>query len=98
MEPQRPKSIEEAVEVLLSELSEKDRQAIRIMAEQELSSLHLSLGNHIRNGFGLWENNEELLSACCPDGSLRNADDASTDHKGVMVETSARSVSGGNFG
>ena len=77
MGPQHPKSIEEAVELLLTELPEKDQQVIRNMAEDQLSSLHFSLGNYIRNGFGLWESNVELLKACCPDGSLRNADDAS---------------------
>ena len=74
---EQPKSIQEAVEVLLTELSEKDRQIIRMMAEEQLSSLHFSLGNHIRNEFGLWGNNGELLRACCPDGSSRSADDAS---------------------
>ena len=72
-----PRTIQEAVELLLTELSEKDRQAIRIMAEEQLPSLHFSLGNYIRNGFGLWGGNEELLKACCPDGAPRNADGAS---------------------
>jgi hypothetical protein len=74
---QHTKSIEEAVELLLSELPERDKEAIRNIAEEQLSTLHFSLGNYIRNGFGLWENNEELLKACCPDGSPQNADDAS---------------------
>ena len=74
---EQPKSIQEAVEVLLTELSEKDRQIIKMMAEEQLSSLHFSLGNHVRNGFGLWGDNEELLKACCPDTSLQNADNAS---------------------
>lgn len=78
MEPQYPKSVDEAVELLLTKISDEDRHAIRKMAEQELSLLHFSLGNLIRNGFGLWENNEELLKACCPDNSFRNADDAFT--------------------
>ncbi len=74
---QYPKSIKEAVGCLSSELSEKDKQAIRNIPEQELSLLHLNLGNYIRNEFGLWGNNEEFLKACCPDNSLQNADDAS---------------------
>jgi hypothetical protein len=82
MENQYPKSIKEAVELLSSELSEKDKQAIGSIPEHGLSSLHLSLGNYIRNEFGLWGNNEELLKACCPDISLRNADDASV----VIIE------------
>jgi len=74
---QYPKSIKEGVGLLSSELSEKDKQAIRNIPEQELSWFHLNLGNYIRNGFGLWGNNEELLKACCHYNSLRNADDAS---------------------
>ena len=77
MGDQYPKSNKEAVGLLSSELSEKDEQAIRNIPEQELSLLHLNLGNYIRNEFGLRGNNEELLKACCPDNSLRNADDAS---------------------
>ena len=77
MNPQHPKSIDEAVELLLTDLSERGRLAIRNMAEEELSSVHLSLGNYIRNEFGLWGDNEELLKACCPDGAPRNADGAS---------------------
>ena len=34
------------------------------MAEQELSSLHFSLGQYIRNKYGIWNGNEELLSNC----------------------------------
>ena len=82
MGSQYPKSIEEDVQLLLSVLSEKDRQAIRTMAEEDLPSLHLSLGNYIRNGFGLWGNNEQLLKACCPDDFLQDADDAS----GVIIK------------
>ena len=74
---QYPQSIREAVEIPSSELSEKDKQAITNIPEQELSLLHFGLGNYIRNEFGLWRNNEELLTVCCPDSSLRNADDAS---------------------
>ena len=77
MGSQHPKSVEEAVQLLLTELPEKDRQRTRMMAEEDLSSLHLSLGNYIRNEFGLWGSNVELLKACCPDTSLQNADNAS---------------------
>jgi hypothetical protein len=77
MRSQRPKSIEEAVQLLLTELHEKDQQVIKIMAEDQLSSLHFSLGNYIRDRFGLWGSNVELLKACSPDGVLRDADGAS---------------------
>ena len=78
MKPEHPKSIKEAIQLLLTDLPEKDRQAIRMMAEEDMSSLHFSLGNYVRNEFGLWGSNAELLKACCPDSSLQNADDAST--------------------
>ena len=77
MANQYPKSVKEAVELLSSALSEEDKQAIRNLPELGLSSLHLTLGNYIRNEFGLWRNNDELLKACCPDAFLQNADDAS---------------------
>ena len=77
MRPEHPRSIEEAVQLLLTRLPEKDQQTIRMMAEEDLSSLHFSLGNYVRNEFGLWGSNVELLKACCPDSSLQNADDAS---------------------
>jgi len=70
-------SIKEVVQLLSSGLSKVDKEAIRNIPEMGLSSLHLTLGNYIRNEFGLWRNNEELLNACCPDCSLQNADDAS---------------------
>ena len=81
MRSQHPKSIEEAAELLLTELPEKNQQIIRIIGEDRLSSLPLSLGNYIRNGFGLWGSNVELLKACSPDDVLRDADDAS----GVII-------------
>ncbi len=71
---QQPRSIQEAVEVLLAELPEKDRHVIRLMSEEQLSTLHFGLGNRIRNEFGLWRSNQELLRACCPDNSIPNAD------------------------
>jgi hypothetical protein len=81
--PQHPTSIEETVQLLLIGLSEKDQQAIRMMAEDQLSWLHFSLGNYIRNVFGLWGSNVELLKACCPDSSLQSADVASA----VIIKT-----------
>jgi hypothetical protein len=63
--------------LLLAEISEKDQQTIRETREERLSSLHFSLGTYIRNRLGLGGSNEELLKACCPDSSLRNADSAS---------------------
>ena len=77
MGSQYPKTIQAAVDVLMFELSDRDKEAIRKMAEDQLPTLHLSLGDHIRKSFGLWRSNKELLTACCPDSLRRNADEAS---------------------
>jgi hypothetical protein len=35
------------------------------LTEDELSLLHINLGEYIRNEFGLWSGNEDLMSSCC---------------------------------
>ncbi len=59
-----PKTVKDAVGRLISELSLKDKTMIANMAEIELSVLHTTLGEYIRNGFGLWTGNEDLLTSC----------------------------------
>ena len=59
-----PKTIAEAVDRLLSTLSEKDKEAIKNTAKDDLIGLHFSLGTYIRNAFGLWKDNKELVEAC----------------------------------
>ena len=60
-----PKTVEEAVDRLINQLSLKDRTTISNLAEDELISLHINLGQYIRNEFGLWSGNEDLMSSCC---------------------------------
>ncbi|MDM8539276.1 hypothetical protein QUF70_21180, partial [Desulfobacterales bacterium HSG17] len=59
-----PKSIDEAVEKLISELSLKDRTLMANMDKDELIDLTNTLGLYIRNKFGLWEGNNDLLESC----------------------------------
>ena len=73
-----PKSIQEAIERLLLELSDRDKLVIKNTSEEDLSMFHLTWGNYIRNEFGLWGNNRELLRGCSPEGSESNPDDASS--------------------
>ena len=61
-----PKTVAEAVNRLLSALSEKDKEEIKKTSKDDLINLHFGLGQYIRNAFGLWRENEELLKACCP--------------------------------
>lgn len=60
-----PITVNQAVERLISELSLKDKTTIGNMAEVELSVLHKTIGEYIRDEFGLWAGNKDLLTSCC---------------------------------
>ena len=60
-----PKTVDEAVKSLISEMALKDKTIIANMAETELSLLHTNIGEYIRNEFGLWSGNKALMTSCC---------------------------------
>jgi hypothetical protein len=60
-----PKTVDEAVDRLIDEISLKDKTTIGNMTKDELVNLHNSLGEHIRNEFGLLSGNDDLMSSCC---------------------------------
>jgi hypothetical protein len=60
-----PKTVDEAVKRLISEMPLKDKTTIANMAESELSLLHTNIGEYIRNEFGLWSGNKDLMASCC---------------------------------
>ena len=62
-----PRTYEDAVEVLLSELSDKDRTALTGMSRDELIGLHFGLGLSVRNRW-LWGGDGELLVSCAERG------------------------------
>ncbi len=64
-----PSTLTEAVDRLMSTLSPKQIDAIRHIPHADLITLHFSLGMSIRNTFGLWKENDDLLRACFPDAS-----------------------------
>lgn len=59
-----PTTVDQAVNRLLSELSLKDKTTIANMAEVELSDLHMNIGEYIRNEFGSWSGNKDLMTSC----------------------------------
>jgi len=61
---QWPKTVEEAVDQLLSSMSDEDKQTVKNTPESELIQYHFGWGTGIRNEFGLWRGNEELLVSC----------------------------------
>ena len=61
---QYPKSVEEAVDILIDKLSIREKYQIAKMTQDDLAGLHFSLGLGIRNEFGLWAGNKDLLESC----------------------------------
>jgi len=59
-----PKTVDEAVGQLVLNMSEEEGRRIGRMSKEELLTLHHELGMCIRNSFGLWEGNTELLESC----------------------------------
>ena len=59
-----PQTVSDAVQQLLSALSEQNKAEIRNTAEEELIDHHLGLALWIRNNFGLWSQNQSLLDSC----------------------------------
>ncbi len=59
-----PKSVDEAIKRLISELSLKDKTSIANMAENDLVTLQTNLGAYIGSQFGIWSGNRQLLDSC----------------------------------
>ena len=74
----KPKTIEEAIQLLINELPLKEKTTIANMTEDELINLNSNIGRYILDQFGLWSGNEELVESCLAyaDYPLHNEDDA----------------------
>ena len=59
-----PKTVDEAVDRLISELSLKDRVAIANMNRSELPVLYSAFVTRIREEYGFVTGNEELMESC----------------------------------
>jgi len=77
-----PKTVREAVDRLMGELSLKDKTTIASMAEIELSTLHNTFGEYIRNEFDLWAGNQDLLTSCC---FIARRDNVSEDEASSLI-------------
>ncbi len=64
IEKDLPKTLEQAVDHVILCMSERDRERLANMPQEDLITLHSSLGEWIRNALGLGGGNEELLKAC----------------------------------
>ncbi len=59
-----PKTVNEAVDILMSEMALKDKVTIANMTYGELVDLNPNLGSYIKNIFRLWSGNDELIESC----------------------------------
>lgn len=56
-----PKTIDEAVDSIVSRMDEESKRSLRMMREQDLIQYHFGWGMAIRCDFGLWCGNAGLL-------------------------------------
>lgn len=82
-----PRSLKEAVIMLLKGLSEHAKLGLKqASGEEQLAVLHATLGTTIRNEFGLWRGNTALLKAC--GSETMHPDDASM----VIIKATRREL------
>ena len=58
-----PTTVDAAVRILMGLVPVEEQAKITLLNENQLLSLHFGLGQWVRNYFGLWGNNPELLKA-----------------------------------
>ena len=73
-----PKTVDDAIKRLIANMPLKFKVDLSKMDEGELVNLHFTFGVFIRNQFGLWNDNADLLNDCrkLSDIDFMNADDA----------------------
>ena len=76
-----PKTVDDAVDLIIVHMSEEEKEELRSTSKEGSLMFHFELGMCIRNSFGLWEGNTELLESCR--SAVMHADSAST----VIIES-----------
>lgn len=62
---QLPRTVEQVVGILLSDLPLRDRVVLSTLSEEQLdASVYLPLAKVIREEFGLYNGNESLITSC----------------------------------
>jgi hypothetical protein len=63
IDSEKPKTVDEAVDRLMSEMNLKDLNKVANMVEDDLINLHVTVGMWIRNNF-VYPRNDKLLESC----------------------------------
>lgn len=71
-----PHEVDEVVELILSDLSLRDKVIMANLNELELSDVYTVMGNAIRKEFRLMTENPELLDSCHSLAAARNEPEA----------------------
>ena len=77
-----PRTVDQAVTRLMFDLSLRDKTKMAKLKDQESVALYFSLGEYIRNAFGLWSGNKELMESCC---SLSGIADLQEDDASAFI-------------
>ena len=59
-----PHTVDEAVDLLLTDLPVAEQDTLRSLNDKDFSILYQSVAESIINEFGLWAGNDELLASC----------------------------------
>ncbi len=70
-----PKTLDEAVALILKDMSPENINTIKNTKRNDLIKYHHGWGTGIRNSFGLWQDDSELLQSIC--STRCHPDDAS---------------------
>jgi hypothetical protein len=73
-----PKTVEAAADFLIKHTSTEEKLYLKSIPKRDLIQFHHSMGQWIRNEFGLWRGNKQLLA----DAGTEHPDDAS----GVIID------------
>ena len=84
--PVPPKTVDETVDRLISDLDLRDKVFIANMDLDELVNLHPNLHTYFKNAFGLWSGNTELMESCrsISKNPVNNEADATTVIIGIL--------------
>ena len=72
-----PGTVDEAVDLLMEELSFGDRIIIANMKEEDLGILDFAIGKRLKSEFGFWNGNKKFLQSCRSEAGQQFIDDES---------------------
>lgn len=64
MQQQWPRTLEEAVRISILTMTDKGRDMLKNTPEDDLVLFHCNWAVNMRNEFGLWHGNDELVKSC----------------------------------